>query len=86
MTLDAYTKYFRSRVQLYEALGLIVGATDARDKVVAQEDIIDVSNSSNANKWKSDIDKSEVQFQAAMYFNGLKNVIYKGLKAKVKNN
>ena len=43
-------------------------------------------NTSNANKCKSYINKSEVQFQVAMYFNGLNNVIYKGLKTEVKNN
>ena len=42
-------------------------------------------NPSNANKWKYYIDKDKVQFQAATNFNGMNIIIYKGLKAEVKD-
>ena len=86
MTLDYCNTDFKARVNLCESLGLRVGDTDAAEKVVSEEDIIDMANPSNTNKWKSYIDKSEVQFQAAINFNGFNNVIYKGLKVEVKNN
>ena len=77
MTMDEYTKYFKARVKLCEALGLRVGAAEAASIVVSEEYV---------NKWKSYIDKYKVHFQAAIHFNGLRNVIQKGLKDEVKNN
>ena len=86
MTLYTYIIEFKAIVQLCEALGLRVSATEAAAKVAAEEDGIDMSNPSNANKWKYNIDKSEVHFQATMHFNGLNKIIYNGLKSEVKNN
>ena len=86
MTLDAYTTESKARVQVCEALGLRVGATEVAVKVLAEENRIDMSKSSNANKWKYYIDKSKVQFQKAVHLNGMKIFIYKGLKAEVKTN
>ena len=45
-----------------------------------------MSNSSNANKWKYYIDKSKVKIQADMHCNVLNNIVYKVLKAEIKNN
>ena len=45
-----------------------------------------MSNPSNANKWKSYIDKFELQFQEDINFIELNKVIYKGLKDQVNNN
>ena len=85
-TLDSYTMELKARVQLCEILVLRVGSTEAAAKFLSEEDGIDMSNTSNFNTQKYYIDKSEVQFQAAMHFNGINNVIYKGLKDEVKNN
>ena len=85
-TLDSYTIELKARVQLCEILVLRVGSTEAAAKFLSEEDGIDMSNTSNFNTQKYYIDKSEVQFQAAMHFNGINNVIYKGLKDEVKNN
>ena len=52
MTLDAYTTESKARVQVCEALGLRVGATEVAVKVLAEENRIDMSKPSNANKWK----------------------------------
>ena len=43
-------------------------------------------NPSNANKWKYYIDKDKEQFKVAMHFNGLNNVLHKGLKDEVNKN
>ena len=86
INLDAYTTEFKAIVQVCEAFGLRAGATEAAAKLVAEDDGINMSNTSNANKWKCYIDKSKERFQAAMHFNGLNNVIYKGPKAEVNNN
>ena len=54
--------------------------------VVDEEYRIDMSNPSNANKWKYYMDKAKVQFQVDMNFNGLEKVIYKGLENEINNN
>ena len=84
MNRYAYTTEFKARVQVYDALVLRVGCTEAAAKDVAEEDGINMSNPSNANKWKSYFDKDEVHFQEAMHFTGLNNIIYKGLMAEVR--
>ena len=80
MNRYAYTTEFKARVQVYDALVLRVGCTEAAAKDVAEEDGINMSNPSNANKWKSYIDKFELQFQEDINFIELNKVIYKGLK------
>ena len=75
MNLDAYTKQLKEIVQLCQALILILGATEAVVKVLATEDIMDISNTSNTNKWKYQIDKSWLKFQVDINFNGPNNVI-----------
>ena len=68
MTLYTYIIEFKAIVQLCEALGLRVSATEAAAKVAAEEDGIDMSNPSNANKWKYNIDKSEGTFSSDYAF------------------
>ena len=82
MTLYSYTTELNSIVQVCEALDLIVGTIEVEAKVVSEEDKIDMSNPSNANKRKLYIDRDEVIFQSEMHFNGLNNVIYQGLKSE----
>ena len=50
MTLDYCNTDFKARVNLFESLGLRVVDTDAAEKVVSEEDIIDMANPSNTNK------------------------------------
>ena len=86
MTLDSYAIELKSIVQLYEALDLRLGANESSANVVAEEDGINISNPSNTNKWKSYINKSKVQFQVSIHFNGPNKVVCKGIKTELKNN
>ena len=86
MTLDSCNTDFKARVKLCESLGLRGGDTDAAEKVVSEEDINDMANPSNTNKWKSYINKSKVQFQVSIHFNGPNKVVCKGIKTELKNN
>ena len=64
MTLYSYTTELNSIVKVCEALDLIVGTIEVEAKVVSEEDEIDMSNPSNANKRKLYIDRDEIIFQS----------------------